>query len=179
MRKKLLLCAALLAATTLTWAGKAHLTHIKGNQAAGVRYGVGTKNKYDVGITYSYCFGNQYTFTSEVDHEEAVFGYSDFTNSILVSPCLEFESWQPAKWLYLEGGGGPAVGYDKWSCNLPGVNDSEEGIVYGAQIGIGLEFYPTSSVSILLKGQQYLLFGNDDQYLKPNFSIGLRYNFHL
>ncbi|HQJ89032.1 MAG TPA: conjugal transfer protein TraO [Paludibacteraceae bacterium] len=177
MRINLLLVFVLLFCFCGTQAQKVELVHVKGCQSIGVRYGMGTKNKYDVGLTYTYVFNQSTSFLVEIDHEEASFGYSDFVNDILVSPGIEYNVWNPTKWLYWHVDGGASLGYDSWSCDL--VNDKTSGFVYGANVGTGLEFIPWAFLSFNLKAQQFLLFGNDDQYLKPNFSLGIKYNFHF
>lgn len=153
------------------------LVHVKGCQSIGVRYGMGTKNKYDVGLTYTYVFNQKSSLLVEIDHEEATFDQSDFVNDILVSPGIEYNLWNPAKWIYWHMDGGLSLGCDTWSCDI--VNENTSGFVYGANLGTGIEILPWSFLSLNLKAQQFLLFGNNDQYLKPNFSIGLRYNFHF
>lgn len=157
--------------------GRTQLVHVSGCQSAGIRYGKGTKNKYDVGLTYAYVFNQKMSLLVELDHEEAEFGHSEFTNYLLLSPGVEYNLWNPAKWVYWHASGGASVGYDQWEA--PIVDDETAGFVYGANVGTGFEFLPWSCLSVVVKAQQFLLFGNDDQYLKPNFSVGLRYNFHL
>jgi len=158
-------------------AQKSTLVHVKGCQSLGIHGGVGTKNKYDVGLTYNYVFDKKISLLVELDHEEATFGYSDFVNVLLLSPGIEYNIWNPAKWLYWHIDGGASIGYDKWTADI--VNDEVKGFVYGANVGTGFEFLPCSNFSINLKTQQFLLFGNDDNYLKPNFTLGFKYNFHF
>lgn len=154
----------------------AELTHVKGVHAVGVRGGIGTKSDYDVGVTYSYYFNSKTALLLEADYERAKFGMSDFSGVVLVSPGVVYSVWNPAVWFYMNLSVGASVGYDNWRCDI--VDEEVSGLVYGANVGYSLEFFPSSRISCLLKAQQYLLFGNDDQYLKPLFSVGVRYNFH-
>ena len=154
----------------------AELTHVKGVHAVGVRGGIGTKSDYDVGVTYSYYFNSKTALLLEADYERAKFGMSDFSGVVLVSPGVVYSVWNPAVWFYMNLSVGASVGYDNWRCDI--VDEEVSGMVYGANVGYSLEFFPSSRISCLLKAQQYMLFGNDDQYLKPLFSVGVRYNFH-
>lgn len=153
------------------------LDHIKGSQSVGVRGGVGTKNKFDVGLTYTFSFNNRFSLTMELDHEEAQFGESKFSNVILVAPGVDFNVWNPTKWFYLSLSAGGALGCDVWKCD--DLATKQKGFVAGPQAGVGFEFLPVSFISILAKAQQAALFGNESHYFKPNFSLGVRYNFHL
>lgn len=154
----------------------AELTHVKGVHAVGVRGGIGTKSDYDVGLTYSYYFNSKTALLLEADYERAKFGMSDFSGVVLVSPGVVYSVWNPAVWFYMNLSVGASVGYDNWRCDI--VDEEVSGMVYGANVGYSLEFFPSSRISCLIKAQQYMLFGNDDQYLKPLFSVGVRYNFH-
>lgn len=154
----------------------AELTHVKGVHAVGVRGGIGTKSDYDVGVTYSYYFNSKTALLLEADYERAKFGTSDFSGVVLVSPGVVYSVWNPAVWFYMNLSVGASVGYDNWRCDI--VDEEVSGMVYGANVGYSLEFFPSSRISCLIKAQQYMLFGNDDQYLKPLFSVGVRYNFH-
>lgn len=154
----------------------AELTHVKGVHAVGVRGGIGTKSDYDVGLTYSYYFNSKTALLLEADYERAKFGTSDFSGVVLVSPGVVYSVWNPAVWFYMNLSVGASVGYDNWRCDI--VDEEVSGMVYGANVGYSLEFFPSSRISCLIKAQQYMLFGNDDQYLKPLFSVGVRYNFH-
>ena len=107
----------------------------------------------------------------------STFGNSDFTNDILFSPGIEYSVWNPVKWFYLQIALQGCIGHDTWKCDI--VNDKVSGIVYGATAGATFEFFPVPYLSIVAKAQEYLIFGNNDQYIKPNFSLGLRYNFHF
>jgi hypothetical protein len=174
MKIKLLLAITLLLATIATGETQEQ-EHVltKGMQTIGIRYGVGTKNRYDIGLTYSYSLGNKYTLICELDHEEATFGNSDFTNVFLLSPSIDIKLWEPQKWLTYYVGGGPAIGYDKWESDI--VNDKESGIAIGAQAGMNFEIHPWKKISLVAKAQQYIIYSNSDCYLKPNFSLGIKY----
>ena len=152
------------------------LTHVKGIHAIGLRGGIGTKNKYDVGISYNYHFNPKLSLSVEMDHELAKFGHTDFCNLILFSPGVDYSPVNPGGWSYLTLNLAASVGYDRWTNDY--VDEQIAGFVYGANAGIGWEAFPCSFLSIIIKAQQYFLFGNDDQYLKPLFTLGIRYNFH-
>ena len=152
------------------------LSHVTGCQSVGARVGHGTKNKIDFGLTYAYCFNTRMSLLVELDHETAQFGNTKFTNYILVSPGIEHNLLNPAKCFYWHWGIGPAVGYDRWYSDY--VNEEKRCFCYGAQLGTGVEFIPKNKISFVLKAQQYVLFGSGDNYLKPNFSFAVRFNFH-
>lgn len=152
------------------------LSHVTGCQSVGLRAGHGTKNIIDFGLTYAYCFNTRMSLLVELDHERAFFGYTEFINTILVSPGFEHNLINSTRWFYWHWGLGPAVGYDKWLCDL--VDVQEKGLCFGAQVGTGVEFIPWTKVSFVLKAQQYALFSKAENYLKPNFSLAVRFNFH-
>ncbi len=152
------------------------LSHVKGCQSVGIRGGHGTKNKFDVGLTYAYCFNEWMSFLVEMDREWASIGNCDFTNLILVSPGIEHNLKNPVPWFYWHWGIGPAVGVDRWDNRI--ISRREQGAVFGAQVGTGVEFIPWTKFTFVIKAQQYVLFGKDHNYFKPNFSLALRFNFH-
>lgn len=152
------------------------LTHVKGIHTIGVRGGIGTKNKYDYGIIYHYHFNAQSALSAEIDHEIATFGHTDFTGIVLLSPGFNYSPANPWGWSYITLNLAASVGWDKWECKE--INKEICGIVYGANAGVAWEIYPRSFLSIEIKAQEYILFGNDDQYIKPLFSLGVCYNFH-
>ena len=148
---------------------------MKGINSLGVRGGIGTKNLFAVGFTYNYHFNSKISLSVEVDHERAKFGGSDFVGVVLLSPGVEYAVWSPLTWFYLNLSLAGSVGYDVWRNDL--VNGEVKGIVGGVNAGAGVEFVPWHFLSFTLRAQQYLLFGNDDQYLKPLFTAGVKYNF--
>lgn len=152
------------------------LTHVKGIHTVGIRGGIGTKNKYDFGATYHFHFNAKTALCVEADHEVATFGHSDFTNLILLSPGVDYSPANPWGWSYITLNLAASVGWDKWECAELG--KEVDGIVYGANAGLSWEVFPWSFLSFQLKAQEYILFGNDDQYLKPLFTLGICYNFH-
>ena len=77
---------------------EAQLTHIKGMQSVGARFGIGVKNEYAMGLTYTYSINQKTNLIVELDREIATFGNSDFTNDILFSPGIEYSVWNPVKW---------------------------------------------------------------------------------
>ena len=188
MKKKLVIYLALLGMSLSCFGEEinsfelGHLSHVKGCQSIGLRAGHGTKNLYDFGMTYTYCFNNKMSLLVEIDHEKWKDTYEfeqsrlEFTNVILVSPGIEHNLLNPCKWFYWHWGIGPAFGYDKWYSVTYDLDKSC--FVYGAQAGTGVEFIPTTRWSIVLKAQQYALFSSAENYLKPNFSLAVRFNFH-
>ena len=152
------------------------LSHVKGCQSVGIRAGHGTKNIIDFGLTYAYCFNTRMSLLVELDHERASFGHTDFKNVILVSPGFEHNLINSTKWFYWHWGLGAAVGYYKWYASWG--NGRKECPCFGAQVGTGVEFIPWTKVSFVLKAQQYVLFSSAENYLKPNFSLAARFNFH-
>ncbi len=157
------------------------LNHVRGCQSVGVRYGHGTKNRYDIGLTYAYCFNNKISLLVEIDRERL---WTDnefetctsFLNAVMLSPGIEYNLIHPVKWFYWHWGIGPCVGYDIWHNNFLVYDD--KCICVGAQTGTGVEFIPVTWLSFVLKGQQYVLFSKEQNYLKPNFSVAARFNFH-
>lgn len=152
---------------------KISLLHTKGQQAVGLRYGKGTKNKFDLGAEYELCFNQRSALLCQADFEKASFGNSDFTNQFLIGAGLEIMCFHPVKWMFIDIDLMGNVGYDKWECEA--LDAKKSGVIGGANIGTAIEFYPIEKISIVLGGQQYLLFGNGTNYLKPNFYVGIRY----
>lgn len=149
------------------------LLHIKGQQAAGMRFGKGTKNKFDLGLEYQRCFSSKTGLICQLDMERAEFGNSEFSNQFLLGAGLEVVCFHPKTWMFIDLDIMGNVGYDKWTCEA--LEAEKAGIIGGANIGGVLEMYPAQKIAIILGGQQYLLFGNSTNYLKPNFFVGLRY----
>lgn len=152
---------------------KVSLLHTKGQQAIGARYGKGTKNKFDVGLEYERCFSQRGGLLCQLDMERAEFGNSDFSNQFLLGVGVEIMCFHPTTWMFIDLNLMGNVGYDKWTCEI--LEAEKSGIVGGANVGAALEMYPAKKLAVVLGGQQYLLFGNDTNYLKPNFHIGLRF----
>lgn len=156
------------------------LSHVKGCQSIGLRAGKGTKNLYDVGMTYAYCFNNKLSLLIEVDHErweKRPNAVTKQTTVISVSPGIEHNILNPTKWFYWHWGLGAVLGYDKWT-TVTLNNKEDKAFCYGAQVGTGVEFIPWTKCSFVVKGQQYVLFSSVMNYLKPNLSIAARFNFH-
>lgn len=157
------------------------LNHVRGCQSVGGRYGHGTKNRYDIGLTYAYCFNNKISLLVEVDRERLWTEDKDvtctsFLNAFMISPGIEYNLIHPVKWFYWQWGVGPCIGYDIWHNNFFSYDD--KCFCVGAQTGTGVEFIPVTWLSFVLKGQQYVLFSKELNYLKPNFSVAVRFNFH-
>ena len=149
------------------------LLHTKGHQSLGARYGKGTKNRFDIGLEYQRCFSPRTGLLCQLDMEKASFGNSEFTNQFLLGAGLEIMCFHPTSWMFIDLNLIGNVGYDSWSCEI--LDAKKSGIVGGANIGGAIELYPTNKVSVIIGGQQYLLFGNGTNYLKPNFYLGIRY----
>lgn len=151
----------------------ATLLHIKGQQSAGARFGKGTKNKFDIGLEYERCFTNKIGLICQLDMEKATFGNSEFSNQFLMGTGIELVCFHPAIWMFIDLNLMGNVGYDKWTCEE--LEAEKSGIVGGSNIGASMEIHPTQKFAIVAGAQEYLLFGNDTHYLKPNFYLGVRY----
>ena len=151
----------------------AQLIHTKGQMGAGFRGGVGF-NGYNLGLMYNYHFNNNVALLVELDREKAEFQFSDFTNTILLGTGANIKVWNPTLWLFMHGSVAGNIGYDKWDCNV--LDWKHENIVYGANAGFDLEAYPWHFLSVVLKARQWVLFGGGDSYAKPDFSLGVKYN---
>lgn len=152
---------------------KVSLLHTKGHQAIGARFGKGTKNKFDVGLEYERCFSQRGGLLCQLDMERAEFGNSEFNNIFLFGAGLEIMCIHPYPWMFIDVDLMGNIGYDQWVCEA--LDAEKAGVVGGANVGGTLELYPANKVAIVIGVQQYLLFGNDISYLKPNFSLGVRY----
>lgn len=151
----------------------AQLQHTKGQMGAGFRGGIGY-NGYDLGLMYNYHFNNDVALLVELDREKAEFDYSDFTNTILLGTGVNVLLWNPTLWLYMHGSATANIGYDEWDCKV--VDWTHENIVYGASAGIDFEAYPWHFLSVVLKARQWILFDDGSSYAKPDFSLGVKYN---
>lgn len=154
-------------------ATSAQLVHTKGQMGAGLRGGIGY-NGYNLGAMYNYQFNNDVAMLIELDREKAEFDYSHFTNTVLLGAGANLKLWNPALWLFMHGSVSGNVGYDIWDCKV--VEWTHENIVYGANIGLDFEAYPWHFLSVVLKARQWVLFGEGDSYAKPDFSLGVKYN---
>jgi len=151
------------------------IRHARGFNQIGLRAGIGTENKIAYGLSYNYHFNTNTSLSVELDREEAVFGYTDFTNQILIAPGVDYAFWQPSNFLYFHAGISACVGMDSWKSQL--VSESTDILIYGVNVGLNSEVYIGSYLSAVIKAQQYFLTGDGYSYLKPNFSLSLRYNF--
>lgn len=151
----------------------AQLVHSKGQMGLGVRGG-GAYHGWNIGVMYDYHFNNEVALLVEVDREKADFEYSHFTNTILLGVGANFKVWNPTTWLYMHGSVAGNVGYDIWDCKI--IDWKHEHVVYGANAGIDFEFIPWNHVSFVVKGRQFLLFGDGDSYAKPDYSLGVKFN---
>ncbi len=151
----------------------AQLVHTKGQMGLGVRGG-GAYNGWNIGLMYDYHFNNTIALLVEVDRESAKFEFSDFTNKFLIGAGANFKIWNPKTWLYMHASASGNVGYDKWECTV--MDWTHETAVYGASVGLDFEFIPWTHVSLVAKGRQWLLFGDGDSYAKPDYSLGVMFN---
>lgn len=162
---------------TFTISANAQLIHTKGKMGVGVRGGIGwikSNHAYNLGLMYHYYTGNKTGILVEVDREKAEFEYSNFTNHFLVGAGFEYAVWKPCKWLYMNLNFCGNFGYDEWNCKI--MDWKEKHFIGGANGGFALEAYPWHFLSVMLKARQFLLFGKEMNYLKPDFSLGLKYN---
>lgn len=151
----------------------AQLIHTNGQMGAGFRAGFGY-NGYNLGLMYDYHFNNNVALLVELDREKAEFEYSHFTNSILLGTGVNIKVWNPTLWLFLHGSAAGNIGYDIWDCKV--LDWKRENIIYGANMGFDIEAYPWHFLSVVLKARQWILFGDGDSYEKPDFSLGVKYN---
>ena len=168
--KKIIISIIMLLSSMIS---SAQLIHTQGQMGVGVRGGIGI-NGYNIGMIYNYQFNNTVALLVEVDREKAKFEYSKFTNSILFGSGVNLKIWNPTLWLFIHGSAAGNIGYDLWDCTV--LDWKHENIVYGANGGIDLEAYPWHFLSFVLKARQWVLFGDGDSYAKPDFSLGIKYN---
>lgn len=152
----------------------AQLVHTKGKMGVGFRGGIGTKNEYNIGLFYHYYTSSQLGVFLEVDREKAKFDHSNFTNQFLVGVGCEYAFWKPCKWLYMNLSLAGNIGYDEWICTI--MDWQEKHLFGGLNGGFGLEAYPWHFLSFVLKARQFVLFGKGENYFKPDFSLGVKFN---
>ena len=66
------------------------------------------------------------------------------------------------------------IGYDHWDCKI--MDWKEKHIIGGANAGLGFELYPWHFLSFVLKAREFMLYGKGMNYLKPDFSLGVKVN---
>lgn len=155
----------------------AQLIHTKGKMGIGVRGGIGwikSNHSRNIGLMYHYYTSNKTGIFVEIDREKARFRNSEFTNHFMVGAGFEYAVWKPCKWLYMNLSVAGNFGYDEWDCTI--MDWTERHFVGGANAGFGLEAYPWHFLSFTLKARQFMIFGKGMNYLKPDFSLGLKYN---
>lgn len=157
----------------------AQLIHTKGKMGIGFRGGVGTRTfqrwkGYNLGIFYNYYTSNQLGIIVEVDREKMEFKHSEFTNQFLLGVGCEYAVWKPTKWLYMNLNLSGNFGFDVWDCTITDWKESH--FLGGLNGGFGLEAYPCHFLSFVLKARQFVLFGKGMNYLKPDFSLGVKVN---
>lgn len=163
--------------TCFAMAGEAQLIHTKGKMGVGFRGGIGwfrSNEAWNIGLMYHYYTSNSTGIIIEIDREKARLPKSKFTNHFLIGVGFENAIWKPCKWLYMNLSLAGNFGYDEWVCNH--THWTESHCVGGANTGFGLEAYPWHFMSVTLKARQFLLFGKGMNYLKPDFSLGVKYN---
>lgn len=151
----------------------AQLIHSKGQMGLGVRGG-GAYNGWNVGMMYDYHFNNDVALLVELDQERAEFEFSHFTNTILLGVGASFKVWNPKTWLYMHLSASGNVGYDIWDCKV--MDWTHENVVFGVSGGLDFEIIPFNHVSFVVKARQWLLFGDGDSYAKPDYSLGVKFN---
>lgn len=156
----------------------AQLIHTKGKMGLGFRGGVSSRvayhHGYNLGLFYNYYTSNQFSVLVEVDREKAEFEYSKFTNQFLVGVGCEYAVWKPTKWLYMNLNLCGNIGFDEWDCKV--MDWKQRNVIGGANGGFALEAYPCHFLSIVAKARQFVLFGKGMNYLKPDFSLGIKVN---
>lgn len=150
------------------------LLHNKGMQMAGVRAGVGTKNKIGYGVDWSLCLNPNLAVTVEIDQEKATFGETEFSCDFLFGGGIDWAFVHPTNWLFLNWTLGANVGHDTWSADVP-KNGELSTMCYGANTGLQIDIYPNNWLNLSLKAQQYMLFSSVENYAKPMFSLGIKY----
>lgn len=161
----------------------AQLIHTKGQMGLGFRGGVGLPTRvssidrsigYNIGLFYNLYTSNQLGLLIELDREKKEFRFSDFTNQVLLGVGCEYAVWKPCKWLYMNLDLCGNVGYDEWNCTV--MDWDEKHLVFGMNGGWAMEAYPWHFLSFVLKARQFVLFGKGENYLKPDFSLGVKAN---
>jgi len=152
----------------------AQLIHTKGKMGLGFRGGIGTKNDYNIGMFYNLYTSEKLGLLIELDREKAEFEFSNFTNQFLAGVGLEIAVWNPRPWMYLNLSIAGNIGYDQWDCKI--MDWQEKHIVGGANGGAGFEFYPWHFLSFVVKAREFLVYGKGMNYVKPDFSLGVKVN---
>lgn len=163
----------------------AQLVHTKGKMGAGLRGGIGTHNCYNFGLFYHYYISDKIGVYLEVDHEKSFVEQHyvkevhkeddiDFTNQFMIGVGCEYVVYRPTKWLLMELSLAGNIGRDHWDSNIN--HWDEKHLVGGLNGGFGLEAYPWQRVSFMVKARQFVLFGKGMNYLKPDFSLGVKVN---
>ncbi len=152
----------------------AQLIHTKGKMGIGFRWGKGTKNDYNLGLFYNLYTSEKLGFLVELDREKAQFDYSNFTNQFLLGVGCEVAVWKPCQWLYLNLNLAGNIGYDQWDCTI--MDWQEKHVVGGANGGVAFEAYPWHFLSFVIKTREFLIYGKGMNYVKPDFSLGVKVN---
>ncbi|MEE1064361.1 MAG: hypothetical protein UH071_11915, partial [Paludibacteraceae bacterium] len=82
--------------------------------------------------------------------------------------------WKPRPWLYMNLDLAGNIGYDQWDCTV--VDLQEKHIVCGFNGGWSLEAYPWHFLSFVLKAREFMIYGKGMNYVKPDFSLGMKFN---
>lgn len=166
--------AVLLALFCVVCCCNAQLIHTKGQMGVGVRWGKGIKNDYNIGMFYNLYRNEKLGLLIELDREKAEFQFSEFTNQFLLGAGCEVAVWKPCTWFYLNLDLCGNIGYDKWVCTV--MDWEEKHVVGGFNGGLAFEFYPWHFLSFVIKTREFLLYGKGMNYLKPDFSAGIKVN---
>ncbi|MBR6596710.1 MAG: conjugal transfer protein TraO [Paludibacteraceae bacterium] len=152
----------------------AQLIHTKGKMGLGFRWGKGTKNDYNIGLFYNLYTSEKLGLLIELDREKAQFDYSNFTNQFLLGVGCEAVVWNPRPRFYMNLSLAGNIGYDQWDCTI--MDWQEKHVVGGANGGWSIEVYPWHFLSFVFKAREFLLFGKGMNYVKPDFSLGMKVN---
>ncbi|MCQ2190967.1 MAG: hypothetical protein MJY63_04970 [Paludibacteraceae bacterium] len=152
----------------------AQLIHTKGQMGAGLRWGVGTRNDYNVGMFYNLYRNEKLALLVELDREKSEFWASYFTNQFLLGAGCEVAVLKPCTWFYMNLDVCGNIGFDQWECKF--MDWTEKHVVGGVNGGLAFEFYPWHFLSFVIKSREFLIYGKGMNYLKPDFSVGVKVN---
>ncbi|MBQ6561301.1 MAG: conjugal transfer protein TraO [Paludibacteraceae bacterium] len=152
----------------------AQLIHTKGQMGLGFRWGKAYKNDYNIGLFYNLYTSEKLGLLIELDREKAEFEFSKFTNQFLLGVGCEVAVWHPSPKFYINLDLAGNIGYDQWDCTV--MDWQEKHIVGGANAGVGFELYPWHFLSFVLKAREFMIYGKGMNYLKPDYSLGVKVN---
>lgn len=153
----------------------AQLVHTKGQMGVGARYGIGYKG-WDLGLLYKYQITDKLGLIAELDREDAEFDYSD-CEALLLGVGCDYMLWNPTLWLFFHASACGNIGHDGWDCNV--INWKHDAMVYGGSVGVDAEMFPIkklTNLSFIIKVRQWILASDGDVYAKPDYSLGVKWN---